>query len=184
MAMISLKTLLSEIKNTTIDFGYHYTSKENYDKMQKEGLKINQSQHLTHGGEWVKNAYGITPIFLSLKPLKQFGPRMPYGSNYDWVLLKVDVRGLDIAADLGFLIDYGAYIEEDGFWFKRKPNWLGDDEYSYEDLQGSETFDLNNVIKKTGTFVVLEDIDANRIQKIGEHNKFSLGGIMNYLTKK
>ena len=182
--MISLKTLLSEIKNTTIDFGYHYTSKENYDKMQKEGLKINQSQHLTHGGEWVKNAYGITPIFLSLKPLKQFGPRMPYGSNYDWVLLKVDVRGLDIAADLGFLIDYGAYIEEDGFWFKRKPNWLGDDEYSYEDLQGSETFDLNNVIKKTGTFVVLEDIDANRIQKIGEHNKFSLGGIMNYLTKK
>ena len=182
--MISLKTLLSEIKNTTIDFGYHYTSKENYDKMQKEGLKINQSQHLTHGGEWVKNAYGITPIFLSLKPLKQFGPRMPYGSNYDWVLLKVDVRGLDIAADLGFLIDYGAYIEEDGFWFKRKPNWLGDDEYSYEDLQGSDTFDLNSVIKNTGTFVVLENIDVNRIKKVGEHNKFSLGGIMNYLTQK
>ena len=109
---------------------------------------------------------------------------MPYGSNYDWVLLKVDVRGLDIAADLGFLIDYGAYIEEDGFWFKRKPNWLGDDEYSYEDLQGSDTFDLNSVIKNTGTFVVLENIDVNRIKKVGEHNKFSLGGIMNYLTQK
>ncbi len=189
MAMISLKTLLSEIENTTIDFGYHYTSKENYDKIQKEGLRINQRENLTNkfGNEsdnWVKRAYGLTPIFLSLKPLKQFGPRMPMGSNYDWVLLKVDVRGLDIAADLGFLIDHGAYIEEDGFWFERKPKWLDDYEYSYEDLQGSDTFDLNSVIKNTGTFVVLENIDVNRINKVGEHNKFSLGGIMNYLTQK
>ena len=105
------------------------------------------------------------------------------GSSYDWVLLKVDVKGLDIAADLGLLIDHGAYIEENGFWFKRKPEWLGSDDYSYEDLQGSDTFDLNTVIKKTGTFVVLQDIEANRIQKIKQHNKFSLGGIINYLSK-
>lgn len=189
MAIIRFKDILLEIKNTTIDFGYHYTSKENYDKIQREGLKINQRENLTNtfGNEsdnWVKRAYGLTPIFLSLKPLKQFGPRRPYGSSYDWVLLKVDVRGLDIVADLGFLIDHGAYIEEDGFWFKYKPNWLADDEYRYEDLHGSDTFDLNNVIKNTGTFVVLEDIDVNRIKKVGEHNKFSLGGIMNYLTQK
>ena len=93
--------------------------------------------------------------------------------------------GLTIfAADLGLLIDHGAYMEENGFWFKKKPNWLGAAEYSYEDLQGSDTFDLNSVIKNTGTFVVLENIDVNRIKKVGEHNKFSLGGIMNYLTQK
>lgn len=187
---ILLKDLLFEALNSSIDYGYHYTSKENYEKIQREGLKINQRENLTNtfGNEsdksWVRNAYGMTPIFLSLEPLERFGPRRPMGSSYDWVLLKVDVKGLDIAADLGLLIDHGAYIEEDGFWFERKPKWLDDYEYSYEDLQGSDTFDLNSVIKNTGTFVVLENIDVNRINKVGEHNKFSLGGIMNYLTQK
>lgn len=186
---ILLKDLLFEALNSSIDYGYHYTSKENYEKIQKEGLKINQRENLTNtfGNEsdksWVRKAYGMTPIFLSLEPLERFGPRRPMGSSYDWVLLKVDVKGLDIAADLGLLIDHGAYIEENGFWFKRKPEWLGSDDYSYEDLQGSDTFDLNTVINKTGTFVVLQDIEANRIQKIKQHNKFSLGGLINYLSK-
>lgn len=180
---ILLKNLLFEVLNRSIDYGYHYTSKENYEKIQKEGLKINQRENLTNtfGNEsdnWVRNAYGMTPIFFSLEPLERFGS----GSSYDWVLLKVDVKGLDIAADLGLLIDHGAYIEENGFWFKRKPEWLGSDDYSYEDLQGSDTFDLNTVIKKTGTFVVLQDIEANRIQKIGENKKFSLDSLVNYLS--
>lgn len=184
---ILLKDLLFEALNSSIDYGYHYTSKENYEKIQKEGLKINQRENLTNtfGNEsdnWVRNAYGITPIFLSLEPLERFGPRRPMGSSYDWVLLKVDVKGLDIAADLGLLIDHGAYIEENGFWFERKPKWLDDYEYSYEDLQGSDTFDLNTVIKKTGTFVVLQDIEANRIQKIGENKKSSLDSLVNYLS--
>ena len=170
--MIKLKDILNEITNDFIDYGYHFTSKANYEKIQKEGLRINQSQHLTHGDEWVKNAYGITPIFLSLEPLEKFGPSRPYGSGYDWVLLKVDVRRLDIAADLGLLIDHGAYIEEDGFWFKRKPNWLDDYEYSYEDLQGSDTFNLRSVIQHTRTFVVLQDIEPSRIVKVDEPFSF------------
>jgi hypothetical protein len=145
---------MNETINNFIKFGYHYTSRENYNKIKNEGLKINQTKHLTNvfGLEsehpWVQEAYGIVPIFFSLEPLKRFGPRMFYGHEYDWVLLKVDVNGLDIAANLGLLIDYGAYIEENGFWFKRKPNWLEADEYSYDDLQGSDTFNLQNVIKK------------------------------------
>lgn len=175
--MIRFRDIMTETVNTFVDYGYHYTSRQNYEKIKTEGLKINQSNHLTNtfGAEseqnWVKRAYGLTPIFLSLEPLKQFGPRMPIGSTYDWILLKVDVKGLDIAADLGLLIDHGAYIEEDGFWFKRKPAWLQADEYSYEDLQGSDTFDLPTVIKKTGTFVVLQDIEVNRITKIKEKSK-------------
>lgn len=170
--MIKLTELLNDALNTSVDHGYHYTSKESYDKIKKEGLRINQSSHLTNtfGMEsdktWVRKAYGMTPIFLSLEPLTRFGPRMPMGSDYDWVLLKVDVKGLDIAADLGLLIDYGAYIEEDGFWFKRKPEWLDSSDYSYNDLQGSDTFDLNKVIKATGTFVVLENIPADKIKMV------------------
>lgn len=170
--MILLKDIISETVNNFIDYGYHYTSKENYEKIKIEGLKINQSSNLTNtfGMEsdktWVRTAYGITPIFLSLEPLKQFGPRVPMGSEYDWVLLKVNVKGLDIAADLGLLVDYGAYIEENGFWFKHKPNWLDSDDYSYEDLQGSDTFDLPTVVKKTGTFVVLENIPVDRIKMV------------------
>lgn len=170
--MIKLKDILNEITNDFIDYGYHFTSKANYEKIQKDGLRINQSQHFTYGDDWIKNAYGITPIFLSLEPLEEFGPSSSSESSYDLVLLKVDVRGLDIAADLGLLIDHGAYIEEDGFWFKRKPNWLDDDEYSYEDLQGSDTFHLRSVIQHTRTFVVLQDIEPSRIVKVDEPFSF------------
>ncbi len=175
---------MNETINNFIKFGYHYTSRENYNKIKNEGLKINQTNHLTNtfGAEpeqnWVRRAYGLTPIFLGLNPLKQFGPRIAMGSSYDWVLLKVDVSGLDIAADLGLLIDYGAYIEENGFWFKRKPNWLEADEYSYEDLQGSDTFNLQNVIKNTGTFVVLENIAPERIDLIDYAGRLSLKSIL------
>ena len=45
---ILLKNLLFEALNSSIDYGYHYTSKENYEKIQKEGLKINQRENLTN----------------------------------------------------------------------------------------------------------------------------------------
>jgi hypothetical protein len=176
--------MMNETINNFITFGYHYTSRESFNKIKIEGLKINQPVHLTNTFDtesdktWVRKAYGLTPIFLSLQPLKQFGPRMPHGSNYDWVLLKVDVTGLDVAADLGLLIDHGAYIEEDGFWFKRKPVWLGSDEYSYDDLQGSDTFDLPLVIKNTGTFVVLENISPDRIDLVDYAGRLSLKSIL------
>lgn len=183
---ILLKDLLTETQNTEIKFGYHYTSRENYEKIKKDGLRINQSSHLTNTFDiesdktWVRKAYGMTPIFLSLEPLKRFGPRMPMGSDYDWILLKVNVEGLDIAADLGLLIDHGAYIEEDGFWFKRKPEWLSASDYSYTDLQGSDTFDMNKVIKATRTFVVLENIPSNRIEVVNYKGQ-TIDKIQNFL---
>lgn len=158
--MIKLMDLLLETNNTFIKYGYHYTTIENYDKIKSGGLITNQASNYVIGNnDWILNAYGKIPIFLSTEPLSEY-------KTENGILLKVNVEGLDIAADLGTLIDYGAYIEEDGFWFENKPKWLDDSEYSYDDLQGSYTFDLPTVIKETKTFVVLENISVDRIEVI------------------
>lgn len=125
--MIKLIDLLTETSNRFVKYGFHYTSRESYNKIKNEGLKINQPMHLTtRDNSWMKNAYGMIPIFLSTVPI----PRYEHAIS-DWVLLKVDAQGLNIAADIGTLIDYGAYIEEDGFWFKQKPFWLKSTEFQY-----------------------------------------------------
>ena len=158
--MIKLIDLLNETHNSFVKYGFHYTSRENYNKIKNEGLKINKPMHLTtRDNQWMMNAYNMIPVFLSLVPL----PRYEYAIK-DWVLLKVDVNGLNIAADIGTLIDFGAYIEEDGFWFKQKPAWLNGVEFQYNELEGSDKLDLPRVIRHTRTFAVLENIPANRIK--------------------
>jgi len=168
--MIKLIDLLNETSNNFIKYGFHYTNRDNYNKIKNEGLKINQSMHLTaRDNNWMRNVYDMIPIFLSIVPLAQY----EYAIN-DWVLLKVDAQGLNIAADIGTLIDYGAYIEEDGFWFKQKPFWLNATEFQYEELHGSDNFNLQRVIKQTRTFAVLENIAPNRIQLYDYKGSMSL----------
>lgn len=171
--MIRLADILNETLNNTIEYGYHYTTKDSYKKIKTEGLKVNQEVNVkvTAHDYWMVPAYGVKPIFMGTEPLKQFGERRPIGSEYDWVLLKVDVKGLDIAADLGILTEYGAHIEDNGFWFKQKPQWLDGNEFTFEDLQGSDTLDMVKVIKQTKSFVVLEDIHPDRIEMVGEKKK-------------
>lgn len=170
--MIKLRAILSEETNNFIEFGYHYTSKENYERIKIEGLKINQEHFLTstfgtgQNDSWITRAYKMNPIFMGLEPMTKFGPRMPMGSEYDWVLLKVNVMGLNIAADLGMLIDHGAYTEENGFWFKNKPVWLEDNEYSYDDLLGSDKLNIREVINRTRTFAVLQNIPPDKIEMV------------------
>jgi hypothetical protein len=158
--MIKLIDLLNETNNSFVKYGFHYTSRENYNKIKNEGLKINQPMHLTNrDNSWVVRAYNMIPVFLSIVPLPQYEHEIK-----DWVLLKVDVSGLNVAADLGTLIEFGAYIEETGFWFERRPFWLKGDEFEYDELEGSDKFNLPRVIKQTKTFVVLEDISPDRIR--------------------
>ena len=170
------KDTVNEIQNHFIQYGYHYTTKDSYKRIESEGLRVNQDVNIkvTAHDYWMKPAYGVKPIFMGIEPLKQFGERRPIGSEYDWVLLKVDVKGLDIAADLGILTEYGAHIEEDGFWFKQKPKWLDGSEFTFEDLQGSDTFDLVKVINQTKSFVVLEDIHPDRIEMVDYKGKLSI----------
>ena len=158
--MIKLIDLLNETHNSFVKYGFHYTSRENYNKIKNEGLKINKPMHLTtRDNKWVLRAYGMIPVFLSIVPLPQYEHEIK-----DWVLLKVDVSGLNVAADLGTLIEFGAYIEETGFWFERRPFWLNGNEFEYDELEGSDKFDLPRAIKQTRAFVVLEDISPDRIR--------------------
>lgn len=162
--------LLNEAENNFIEFGYHYTTKDRLPSIIKDGLRVNQPIQYTIGdNEWVHRAYGMSPIFMGITPQKEYGPRTPHGSkSVDWVLLKVNVSGMNIAADLGTLIDHGAYIEEEGFWFEKNPSWLNEYEYefTYDELQGSENLDLQRVIRATQTFVVLENIPPDKIKVV------------------
>lgn len=160
--------LLKEAENNFIEFGYHYTTTDRLPSIIKDGLKINQPiQHTNVSNDWVHIAYNMSPIFMGITPQTQYGPRTPLGGkSVDWVLLKVNVSGMNIAADLGTLIDYGAYIEENGFWFKNAPSWLNGDNFTYDELQGSENLDLSRVIQTTKTFVVLEDIPPDKIKVV------------------
>lgn len=166
--MNKLPNQLLEIENNSIEIGYHYTTVDRLKSIQQNGLKINQDiQNTINNNEWMYKAYKMAPIFMGITPQKQYGPRTPLGGkSVDWVLLKVNVSGMNIAADLGTLIDYGAYIEEDGFWFKNVPSWLNGDNFTYDELQGSENLDLPRVIQTTKTFVVLEDIPPDKIKVV------------------
>lgn len=166
--MNKLPNQLLEIENNSIEIGYHYTTVDRLKSIQQNGLKINQHiQNTINNNEWMYKAYKMVPIFMGITPQKQYGPRTPLGGkSVDWVLLKVNVSGMNIAADLGTLIDYGAYIEEDGFWFKNVPSWLNGDNFTYDELQGSENLDLPRVIQTTKTFVVLEDIPPDKIKVV------------------
>lgn len=179
--MIKLMDILNETINNSIEYGYHYTTKQNYEKIKVEGLKVNQklNDKITAHDYWMKPAYGMSPIYMGTKPLTQYGERRPYSHSYDWVLLKVNVKGLDIAADLGILTEFGANIEDNGFWFKQKPQWLDSNEFTFDDLQGSDKLDLFKVINQTKSFVVLEDIAMDRIQQIDYKGKLSIRRFFN-----
>jgi len=173
--MIRLKNIMSKFVNeqilNDISYGYHVTSKDNYDKhIRQHGLRINsRNSRFTIGDNlWIRRAYNMIPIFLTTELQSQYSKREDGDGGND-VLLGVDVRGLDIGADLGSLIDLGAYVGEDGFWFERMPDWVvGDGEYSYDELVNDEfgDFSIRDAIKATRTFVVCEDIESKRISYI------------------
>lgn len=166
--MNKLPNQLLEIENNSIEIGYHYTTVDRLKSIQQNGLKINQDiQNTINNNEWMYKAYKMAPIFMGINPQKQYGPRTPTGAKpVNWVLLKINVKGLNIAADLGTLIDHGAYVEDDGFWFKNKPSYLNGDDFTFDELEGSDKLDLQRVITNTKTFVVLQDIPVDRIKVV------------------
>jgi hypothetical protein len=166
--VILLKDILLEVENQFIEIGYHFTVKDRLESILQEGLKINQPKHhiLTDTG-WATKAYGMVPIFMSTSPIRSY--QKP---GEEWVLLKVNVKGLDIAADLGTLIDFDAHLTDTGFEFKNKYFWLNGTKFTYDELQGSNQLDLKRVINQTRTFVVLQDISPDRIKVIDRKGKY------------
>lgn len=148
-------------ENTNLKIGFHNTSPENYELIKKQGLKINSKSYYTNqSNSWVKRAYGLIPVFISLQE--------DLYEEQGTVQLTVNIEGLKIAADLGTLIDYGAIIDENGFYFSKKgkaPEHLKAlDEITYDELISGNL--VNEFINLTKTLVVLENITPNRILKV------------------
>ncbi|TXH10324.1 MAG: hypothetical protein E6R04_05520 [Spirochaetes bacterium] len=152
----------SRVGSNSKDFWYHTTTRKNLERIATEGLKTNSPSNYSIASlEYMKDAYGVVPIFLA-KSSK------PYEDHVDSVILKIDTRGLDLVADIPTLAShFGAYVEEDHIWFesddRRAPRWgRKEDSIPFEELiNGSFREDA---IKTTGTCAVLQNIPPNRIK--------------------
>ena len=156
--MEGFRSWLNENLNSEIVF--HNTSIENLKKIEQHGLKINSEPYYTIGSnDWVKRAYGMIPIFASTQ-------KDHYHEAGD-VQLTIDIKGLKKAADLGSLIDFGAYIDEKGFYFE--DNAKVPEEFKKEEIHYSELYYgsfVEDFIQLTKTLVVMENIHPGRIIKI------------------
>ena len=84
---------------------YHTTSRENAKKILRGGLRINPSGigKSQASLDWMDSIYGMTPVFLSRE----------LGAYRNGVVLKVNVEGLKLVADVPSLTDWGAQVTED-----------------------------------------------------------------------
>ena len=146
---------------------YHRTLPERVESILRDGLKLNSEKHLTEGGVWAHEYYGCNPIFLSYDPNEY----KVDGS----ALLKVDVSGLALVADLPGLSCSGFLVEEDGMVeydeeddeFDEEGNLTNEDrpyeEFSFEELVDPEEWAVEYAIQRTRTAAVLQDIEPSRI---------------------
>ena len=149
---------------------YHTTSRENAENILRGGLRINPIEKGKSRAslQWMPEAYGgITPIFLSRKP----------GRYSNGVILKVDVSGLDLVADIPGLVDFdGRLTDHSIYWDEEEtPEIIWDlmDPGTEESVNGELEFEWlrepdNDIsraaIELTGTAAVMEDIGPERIE--------------------
>jgi len=144
---------------------YHRTTKENFEKIKKEGLKINQKNEITTdtGIFNLKIAYGMIPIFVALNPNV-----FPI-TNDNQIMLEIDFDfDMKYAADIGVLIDNGAILDEEGFYFNDSSDAYNEYNFTDDLYEYSETlyFDpyKDAFIEFTQTIAILEDIPVEKIK--------------------
>lgn len=155
-----LVRLFQEAHLPDLVIGYHTTKRENLESILSTGLKINsENLNYTHDASWIIPAYGFNPVYLAKEKGYYHGNDLK-----DNILLEVNCSGLDIGGDLGHLIENGAIITETGFYFEDQ-DLFGDREFEFHELT-SDSDDVTEFVKLTGTFVVMSDIDPSRIKVI------------------
>jgi len=153
---------------------YHTTDPKNIPSILSKGLKINAGFDL--GGksraseEYMEDAYGgIQPVFLSKEP----------GTYKGGEMLKVDVDGLPLVADIPGMVDFGGELTDHSvYWDEMSiPDELRhlEDPRTGEPLKGELEYrhlrEPNNDVSKaaidlTRTVAVPEDIDPTRIEPL------------------
>lgn len=156
-----LNKLFREAKIPELTIGYHTTLRSNLDSILATGLQINQeNKNYTFDDWWVVPAYGLNPVYLA----KEKGYYHVGDENKDNVILEVNCSGLDIGGDLGHLIEKGAILTEDGFYFEDS-TLFGEREFKFHELT-SEKDVVKSLVNITGTFVVMDSIDPKRIKQV------------------
>lgn len=142
---------------------YHTTDSSRIASIMRHGLKVDSMPNYSRSSlEYMESVYGMVPIFVSFT-------EEPYVVSDESVMLEIDAFGLQMVADIPSLADRGAYIEQDGIWFKGKNiiDPVNDpDIITYEELL--DPFDpyCKRAIEITGTAAILEDISPERIRVI------------------
>lgn len=162
----------TEWRNSVNNVAYHVTNNKNAEIILKEGLNINKPPLKSMASlDYIKEIYGITPIFLSfdLDKLKS-----DYFDKEDIILI-VDVSNLELVADVPTLTDYGAMYDERGesiYWedYSLVPDPLQgyvdeeDCELYYSDLLDPYSSVCRKVIEFTKCFAVMANIEKERIK--------------------
>ncbi len=153
--------LFKEASIPELVIGYHTTLRSNLDSILANGLLVNQeNKNYTFDDWWVVPAYGLNPVYLA----KEKGYYHVGDENKDNVILEINCSGLDIGGDLGHLIEKGAILTEDGFYFEDSV-LFGGREFKFHDLTSKKVI-VKSFINMTGTFVVMNNIDPKRIKLV------------------
>ncbi len=109
---------------------------------------------------WAQKLYKCNPIFLSVKP----DAYKVDGS----VLLKVDVAGLPLVADLPSLVGVGYMLEHDGMYLddemvSENNEEMGEGLLTYQTLLDPESGEAKFAIQTTESAACLQDIEPRRI---------------------
>ena len=154
-------------------YWYHTTSRENLESIKVNGLRVNSVGGKSRASlGWMREAYGgVVPVFLSKEP----------GRYKNGVVLKVDVDGLDLVADIPGLVDFGGRLTDHSIYFDEEETpeefWDLSDPETGESINGELEFELlrepNNeitdaAIEVVGTCAVMEDISIDRIEVLDE----------------
>lgn len=141
---------------------FHRTTRDRLPNILKEGLKINQLNNITSdvGSYNLELAYRKIPIFVS------FSSKLYPIKNQNHVLLEIDFDfDMEYSADIGFLVEKGAYLEESGFYFDIGSEGFErgfDDEYTYDCL--NEDPEREDFIQLTKTFAIMENVPIEKIR--------------------
>ena len=147
---------------------YHSTPPWQAEAIEENGLKTSSGGlGFSIAGTWADEIYGNRPIYLSVEPGKGGG------REYEGTVFEVDTTGLQLYPDLPTLVDYGAYVEEEGVYWEPEaepeemsPFVDGDGMLYFEDLLAPGHPAANAVMAMTGTAVSLSDISPDRIKRI------------------
>lgn len=148
---------------------YHATKNENVAKIKQEGLIVNPPNNgFTYEDFWktIKRVYGIVPIHVTLNKNKA---SLYSSHNGQWGYTRLTINLPDsyknhMRADLGHLVELGAYIEEDEIYFMSRgvPKEIREKSFTPDDLKNGE-IDTDLYTRLTGTACIMANIPPEYI---------------------